>query len=423
MHIGLIAPESHSHAAVATNVGRALAARGHRVSYVGFEDVRAVPEAAGLEFLAIAPDEYPDGSVDRMMREISEARGLRSSLRTMKALGELLDCRLRRLPALLRDAGIEALVADQISPAAATVCELLHIPHATICAAVHMNYDEGVPPFFTPWQPRADRLGTLRNLAGYSFFDLVRRPMRRRLNRFRADHHLAPYRDPHAGMSRRVQISQLHPAIDFAYTRLPDTFHYAGPLGDMTADQPGAFDETKLDGRPLVYCSFGTVNNKYRHLYATVLRAMANVDAQLLLSTGGGDLDLGNAAPPDAIIATRVPQRRVLQHCAAFISHCGVNSALEAVYAGVPIVGIPIANDQPGMAARLAYHGAGVALSSRNLRWRDLTSAVRTALVDPQLRATSVRLQAEIRNSPGAAGAARLIEAAIARTSVVNIPD
>lgn len=399
--------------AVATNVGRALAARGHQVTYVGFEDVRAAPVAAGLEFLTIAPDEYPPGSVDRMMREISEARGLRSSLRTMKALGQLLDTRLRCLPELLRGAGIEALVADQISPAAATVCELMDIPHATICAAVHMNYDVDVPPFFTPWEPRADALGRLRNRAGYRFFDAVRHPMRRRLNRFRAGHGLAPYRDPHAGMSKRVQISQLHPAIDFAYTQLPDSFHYVGPLNDMTAEQPGEFPENLLDGRPLVYCSFGTVNNKYRHLYETVLRAMANVDAQLLISTGGSDLALRTPPPPGSIQCKRVPQRRVLQQCAAFISHCGVNSALESLYYGVPVVGIPIANDQPGMAARLAHHGAAIALSSRNLNWRSVTSAVRAAVFDPLMRATTARLQKIVRECPGASGAAELIEAAL----------
>jgi len=413
MNIGLIAPESYSHVAVATNVGRSLLELGHRVTYLGFEDVRAVPEAAGLDFVAIAPREYPAGVVDRMMKQVSEARGLRSSIRTVGLLNELLDCRLRSLPDIVRGEGIDALVADQISPAASTVCELAGIPQVTVCAAVHMNYDYAVPPFFTPWSPATGPVARLRNRAGYRFFDLVRTPMRRRLNGFRERAGLSKYRGPHAGMSKLCQITQLMPAIDFAYERLPDHFRYVGPLGDMDADQSGEFPVDQLDGRPLVYCSFGTVNNSCRHLYETVLAAFANINAQLLLSLGGGDLALQTRLPKGAIVCKRVPQRRVLQHCDAFISHCGVNSALEGLYHGVPMVCVPIANDQPGVAARLAHHGAGVQLSSRGVSAQQIANAARLALFDPGYRQNAKLLQTELRGSPGVAGAAKIIDAVL----------
>ena len=69
MHLGVIAPESHSHVAALTHVGAELAKLGHRVTYLGFEDVRKTPEEAGLGFATIAPKEFPRGSVDRMMKE------------------------------------------------------------------------------------------------------------------------------------------------------------------------------------------------------------------------------------------------------------------------------------------------------------------------------------------------------------------
>jgi MGT family glycosyltransferase len=415
VNIGVIAPESHSHVATATNVGRELAARGHRVVYFGFEDVRAVPEAAGLEFVPIASAEYPVGAVDRMMQEVREASGLRSSLLTVKALGELLDCRLRHLPGLMGDAGIEGLVSDQISPAAGTVCHVVGIPFVNICNALHMNYDYGVPPFFTGWSSGDSRIERVRNRLGYAFFDAVRRSMRKRVNRFRAAHGLAPFRGPHAGMSTLLQVSQLVPELDYRYSTLPAHFHYAGPLGDLGSAQKDEGLEDELDGRPLVYCSFGTVNNSQHPLYDTVLAAFHDIDAQLVLSLGGSDVDLRGPLPAGAIVRRRVPQRWVLERSRGFITHAGVNSALEALWFGVPMVCVPIANDQPGVAARLAHHGAALSLSPRRLARDRLVSSVRNVIADPRFRHRTKRLREAVRAAPGARGAAALIEDKLAR--------
>lgn len=50
------------------------------------------------------------------------------------------------------------------------------------------------------------------------------------------------------------------------------------------------------------------------------------------------------------------PQAAILAHEAtgAFITHCGWNSALESVFAGVPMIALPLQSDQPGNALLLA---------------------------------------------------------------------
>ncbi|CAN6278101.1 unnamed protein product [Urochloa humidicola] len=65
-------------------------------------------------------------------------------------------------------------------------------------------------------------------------------------------------------------------------------------------------------------------------------------------------------------VASWAPQVRVLAHpaTAAFVSHCGWNSALESVAAGVPMVAWPLYAEQRMNAAFLS-EGAGVALRPR----------------------------------------------------------
>ena len=52
----------------------------------------------------------------------------------------------------------------------------------------------------------------------------------------------------------------------------------------------------------------------------------------------------------------------------AFISHCGQNSANEAARAGVPILGLPLFNDQLMNAITLRHKGMARILDARSIR-------------------------------------------------------
>ena len=51
--------------------------------------------------------------------------------------------------------------------------------------------------------------------------------------------------------------------------------------------------------------------------------------------------------PPNIRAYSFVPQLEVLQHADLFITHAGMNSVNEAMYHGVPMLVMPIMNDQP----------------------------------------------------------------------------
>jgi zeaxanthin glucosyltransferase len=58
----------------------------------------------------------------------------------------------------------------------------------------------------------------------------------------------------------------------------------------------------------------------------------------------------------------------------------GMNTTLESLSNGAPMVAIPVANDQPGVAARIAYTGVGEAIFLKELIVTKLRSAIEKVL-------------------------------------------
>jgi UDP:flavonoid glycosyltransferase YjiC (YdhE family) len=77
------------------------------------------------------------------------------------------------------------------------------------------------------------------------------------------------------------------------------------------------------------------------------------------------------------------------------------------------MVAIPIANDQPGVAARVAWTGCGAVVPLRSATVARLRTAIDRVWGDPSYRQNALRLQQAIAASGGVARAADIVEQAI----------
>ena len=78
-----------------------------------------------------------------------------------------------------------------------------------------------------------------------------------------------------------------------------------------------------------------------------------------------------------------VPQIDVLERASIFITHCGMNSASEAIQYGVPVICLPIKCDQPLVADRLADDlDLGIKFDPLKMNANDLKSAIEKILTD-----------------------------------------
>jgi len=70
---------------------------------------------------------------------------------------------------------------------------------------------------------------------------------------------------------------------------------------------------------------------------------------------GGSRLDALPSLPGWPLVVEVAPPLELLPRAALTITHADLNTVLEALSCGGPMVAIPIANDQSGVAARLAW--------------------------------------------------------------------
>jgi len=109
----------------------------------------------------------------------------------------------------------------------------------------------------------------------------------------------------------------------------------------------------------------------------------------------------------------RAPQLDLLKRASVCITHAGLNTVLESLAQGVPQVAIPVAFDQPGVAARIAHHRTGVVTSLDKLTADHLSTLLDEALNNSAYRDNARRMQKAIAEANGLSAAVDIIEQAL----------
>jgi MGT family glycosyltransferase len=221
-------------------------------------------------------------------------------------------------------------------------------------------------------------------------------------------------------LSPLAQITQLPEALEFEVVGdKPSGLHYTGPFVHSEQRPAVEFPWERLDGRPLIYASMGTLQNGSEAIFRTIAEACAGLDSQLLISLGGG-LDparLGKLAG-NPLVVSFAPQLEILKRAVLVITHAGLNTVLESLCEGVPLVAVPLANDQPGVAARVMARGACVVVPLQRLNAARLRKAVMLVLQDARYREAAQVLQRTIQRMDGSGRAADLIEQVLKLRSI-----
>ncbi|MBD1925310.1 glycosyltransferase [Trichocoleus sp. FACHB-90] len=413
-HYGIICPTATGHLNPITTLGRELLSRGHRVTLFGIDDAQPKTLAAGLDFWAIGESEFPQGITKQALGELGKLSGLAALRYTISLIQQSAAMLLREAPAALKTAGVEALLVDQISYGGGTVAEFLEIPFITVCSAMMVNQEDSVPPFSSPWSYNTALWARLRNKAAYNLFNRITKPVRDVISEYRQRWNLPLYVHSNDQYSQLAQLSQQPAEFDFPRQHLPKVFHFTGPYHNPASREPVSFPLEKLTGKPLIYASMGTVQNRLLDIFRDIAAACEGLDAQLVLSLGGSTTPESlPELPGSPLVVEYAPQLELLQKAALTITHAGMNTTLESLSNGVPMVAIPIANDQPGVAARIAWTGCGEVVQLSRLSVPKLRAAIQGVMTQDSYKQNATRLQAAIHRAGGVRRAADIIEQAI----------
>jgi MGT family glycosyltransferase len=412
--IGILSFSSPGHYYPLTALGRRLQARGHQVVYFQVADLERPIRAAGLEFHQIGWKDFPRGALRARDEEVGKLKGLAALRCGLHGIERKAMMLFRDAPAAIRDEDVDSLLIDQIEMAGGTVAEHLGLPFVSVAAALPVNTDPHTPHCIFPWPHRTGVGARLRNRVGNAAFDWIFSGVLRTINRQRRAWELPPARNLNALFSRLAQVAQLPAAFELPGHRGSPHFHCTGPWTDAAGRAPVDFPWSRLDrDRPLVYASMGTLQNGVLRTFQMIAQACAGLDLQLVISLGGGQEPalLGNL-PGDPVVVGYAPQLDLIRRSALTISHGGLNTALESLAQGVPMVVLPVTYDQPGVGARVEWSGVGRSIPVGQLTVDRLRHAVRTVLGNPAYRLRAVRLQSSIAAADGLNRAADLIEGA-----------
>ena len=89
----------------------------------------------------------------------------------------------------------------------------------------------------------------------------------------------------------------------------------------------------------------GTLQNQTHRVFEMIAEACRELPVQLVISLGGSDdTDEYAHLPGNPITVGYAPQLELLQKASLCITHAGLNTALESIAHGVPMLAIPITN-------------------------------------------------------------------------------
>ncbi|XP_053533154.1 UDP-glucuronosyltransferase 2A1 isoform X3 [Ictalurus punctatus] len=183
---------------------------------------------------------------------------------------------------------------------------------------------------------------------------------------------------------------------DFEYPRpLLPNFKFVGglhckPAKPLPKDMEDFVQSSGDDG--IVVFSMGSVvKNLTKEKANTIASALGQIPQKVLWRYTG---EKPEALASNTRLYDWIPQNDLLGHpkTKAFITHGGLNGIYEAIYHGVPMVGLPLFADQPDNVNHMKTKGAAVMLDFNKIETNDLKQAVDDVINNPSYKESMMRL-------------------------------
>jgi hypothetical protein len=218
---------------------------------------------------------------------------------------------------------------------------------------------------------------------------------------------------PYAGCYDHLYLDIYPPSLNFGEASHVSTVQPLRPVAFATAGTealPAVV--TRDDGRPLIYFTFGTVFNTDIGQLVTIVNALGDLPARVLVTVGPrGDPDAIGTVPENVHVARYVPQTQVLPHVALVVSHGGSGTFLASLGRGIPQLCIPQAADQFANAAAGERVGACLTVEPGAVSADRVSSAASRLLREPAFGDAARKVHTDIENMPGPEAVAGKIEA------------
>ena len=405
MHFAFVCLPAAGHVNPTLPVVAELVRRGHRITYATSANYAKAVESAGAAFFESGEDlaaQFPRvGNSAADGRAAPPGAGMLAGLASgmMSGLLErLLDRAREEFPALLNRLASDrpdALCYDAMTLAGKMAAIKLALPDIALLPSYATNEHFSMRELMPAGAPADMRAAWQR--------------ARRLIDGFAAEQGLSNFTfmdGPPASLNICFIPREFQPSGD----TFGPSFHFVGPSLGERADA-GAWQPASRSA-PLAYISLGTTPlNDHPEFFRMCLEAFAGTRWQVAMAIGDRVeiSELGDI-PENVEVRTYFPQLDVLRRADVFLSHTGMNSTMEALYFGVPLVAFPLQPEQEANAHRVEGLGLGRRLPRESLSPALIRTVVAEVRGDPAIRRNIDGMKERVRGAGGSTAAADAIE-------------
>ncbi|XP_043533233.1 UDP-glucuronosyltransferase 2A2-like isoform X3 [Chiloscyllium plagiosum] len=203
-------------------------------------------------------------------------------------------------------------------------------------------------------------------------------------------------------LSADVWLMRVDFIFDFPRPTMPNIIYVGGFQCKPSKPLEAEFEEfVQSSGEyGIIVMSMGTiVNSLPMHIAMQIAEGLAQVPQKVIWRHDGKiPPNIGN----NTLLAKWIPQNDLLGHpkTRAFVAHGGTNGVYEAIYHGVPVVGIPLFYDQFDNLLRLEVRGAAKVINVATMQSTQLLQALNEVIYNTSYRENMQKLSALHRDQP-----------------------
>ena len=212
--------------------------------------------------------------------------------------------------------------------------------------------------------------------------------------------------EPVSSPDTSPQLVLLYTTPAFVGSEYPPSFRFVGAAIEGRVDTTEFPWEQLRVGRRILVSLGSIVADRGERFFAALQDALRDADLQVIVSAPA---ELLPEPPANFLVRDWLPLLDLLPKVDAVITHGG-STVNEALAFGVPMVVVPMTNDQFIYARRVTETGVGVRVRFRRVSAEELRDAVLTVIETPSFGEAARGIQASYAAAGGADAAADAVE-------------
>ncbi|XP_069869178.1 UDP-glucuronosyltransferase 2B31-like [Dipodomys merriami] len=312
----------------------------------------------------------------------------------------------KKLMTKLQKSRFDVILADAFIPCGDLLAELLNLPlvytHRFFPGYTYEKYMGGlpVPPSYVPiieteLSDRMTFMERVKNMLYVIYFDFWFQAFNeKKFNQLYSEVLGRPTTLFETMGKADIWLIRTYWDIEFPRPLLPN-FEFVGGLHCKPAkplpEEMENFVQSSGDNGIVVFSLGSMVGNMTEEKANVIASALAQIPQKVVWRFDGKKPDVLGS---NTQLYKWIPQNDLLGHSKtkAFITHGGTNGVYEAIYHGIPMVGIPLFADQPDNIVHMIAKGAAVRLDFHTMSSADLLKALKTVINDPSYKENAMRL-------------------------------